>query len=148
MFDGHSNYVRGICFFDNYMCSASEDHTVRIWDLSEIWALIRQRMEGASSDFESHKPEPIQILKGHSAGVWCILEVPPRPLFAPSACLPPQPTRAANRTKLGLSALTRDKLCCPRVDTETTQSAHMLCSLWWVDNGTFVGGREYLDGFG
>ena len=29
MYDGHNNYVRSLCVFGPYMCSASEDHTLR-----------------------------------------------------------------------------------------------------------------------
>jgi WD40 repeat protein len=55
MYDGHTNYVRSICFLDGLLCSASEDHTIRVFDL----------VSG------QHK----KWLTGHTAGVWCVVEV-------------------------------------------------------------------------
>ena len=50
MYDGHSNYVRSLAFVGKYLCSASEDHTVRVYDL----------------DSKEHHG----TLHGHTSGVW------------------------------------------------------------------------------
>jgi hypothetical protein len=51
-YDGHNNYVRAVALKDGVLCTASEDHTARVWEVDTA--------------------RTISVLSGHTQGVRCI----------------------------------------------------------------------------
>jgi WD40 repeat protein len=55
MYDGHNNWIRDLCVFGKYMGSASEDRTIRVWEINTA--------------------ATVAVLTGHSSGVRALIEV-------------------------------------------------------------------------
>jgi WD40 repeat protein len=63
VFSGHINFVRDICIVDLNLCTASEDHTVRVF-----------RLPDAIQVYETAR-ETDHVLHGHTGGVWSVIDV-------------------------------------------------------------------------
>jgi len=52
---GHNDFVRSVCVTDNYVVSASDDCTIKLW---------KNVAQGKNND--------VQTVKGHSKGIYCV----------------------------------------------------------------------------